>query len=331
MNNLLKAILFILPLHLLFIKIKNFLFDSGIAKPTKVDATVLSIGNISLGGTGKTPFTISLSNFLSTKGFSVGIVTRGYGRKNPSSSFLYNGQPWEECGDEVVVLKNNLKSSIPIYISRNKAGGAKALSDLGCNIVILDDAFQHRKLIRDIDIVLVSPDELKIKNQYIFPCGLLREPFSSLRRADIIITTKINLYNNVDILKGSLPLKTKFQDNLIGSKNAPKININAFSKSKNIMSICAIGKPKSFERSLSSLNIKTKKSLCYPDHFKFDDRSIKNIVSEVKKNKISSIICTEKDFVKLVSFEKKIGVPIYAIVLDYSLDNEIEDAILCRL
>ena len=127
MRSILSIFLFFLPMHLLYIKVKNFIYDNNVLKPTIIGGKVISVGNISLGGSGKTPFTIALSNFLCGKGFSVGVITRGYGRTNIHDSFLLVKQSWEDCGDETLVLKNNLDPSIPIYISKNKIFVAKAL------------------------------------------------------------------------------------------------------------------------------------------------------------------------------------------------------------
>ena len=102
---------------------------------------VISVGNISLGGTGKTPFTIALSNFLVQRGKSVGVLTRGYGRKG-RGDFLLKNHSVQEAGDETIVLKNNLSRSIPIYVSKNKTLGASKLASLGCDTIILDDAFK---------------------------------------------------------------------------------------------------------------------------------------------------------------------------------------------
>ena len=233
MHKIFSFILFLFPIHLVFIKIKNFLYDNNIIDPIKIDTKIISIGNVSLGGAGKTPFTIALSNFLKEKmGVSVGVVTRGYGRRNSHHNFLFNNHSWQDCGDEVIVLTNNLSRSIPVYISSNKILGAKELSSLGCDIVILDDAFQHRKLGRDIDIVLLSPDELVPKNKKTFPWGLLREPFYNIKRANIIIATKMNLYNSKILPPNSFPLNTSFQKELLSSDDASKITIKQLSKLK---------------------------------------------------------------------------------------------------
>tara|TARA_B110000495_G_scaffold151402_1_gene134382 strand:- start:37 stop:1035 length:999 start_codon:yes stop_codon:yes gene_type:complete len=328
-HKIFSIILFLFPIHLVFIKIKNFLYDNNFISPTRVDAKIISVGNVSLGGTGKTPFTIALSNFLKEKkGFSVGVVTRGYGRKNSHHNFLFNNHSWQDCGDEVIVLTNNLSRSIPVYISSNKILGAKELSTLGCDIVILDDAFQHRKLSRDIDIVLLSPDELVAKNQKTFPWGLLREPFYNIKRANIIITTKMNLYNNQILPPNSLPLNTSFQKELLSSGDVPKITIKQLSKVKNVLSLCGIGKPASFQNSLENLGISVKKHLTYSDHHSFTEKDIANILSHIKKLNIQSIVCTEKDWVKLMDFDNEISIPIYAIRLNYCLNKDIEEAVL---
>lgn len=332
MRNILSIFLFLFPIHIVFIKIKNFLYDNNIINPVNVDSIVISIGNISLGGAGKTPFAIALSNFLNQRGLSVGVVTGGYGRKNSHHNFLYNHHSWKDCGDETVVLTNNLSSSIPVYVSKNKTLGAKELSRLGCNVVILDDAFQHRKLARDIDIVLLSPDELETKNQKTFPFGLLREPFYNLERADVVITTKRNLYNGQTTPpKNSLPLHTRFQEELLSSDGVSKVTTKQLSKLQNVMSLCGIGKPESFQNSLKSLNVRTKKHLTYSDHHGFSKKDVSILLSHIKQHSIQSIVCTEKDWVKLIGFKEEIKVPIYAIKLNYCLNKDIEEAVLCLL
>lgn len=328
MRSILSIFLFFFPIHLLFIKIKNFAYDNNVLKPTIIDRTVISVGNISLGGSGKTPFTIALSNFLYKKGFSVGVITRGYGRKNSHDSFLLDQQSWEDCGDETLVLKNNLDPSIPIYVSKNKIFAAETLAKMGCDIIILDDAFQHRKISRDIDIVLLTPDELVNKNKKTFPWGLLREPFYNIKRANMVITTKENLYNEKKSKKYTLSLNTKFQDELLCSIKNTNTNIESLSKINSLLSICAIGKPESFHNSLRSLKINPLKDLTYSDHYNFTKKDVDIIIDKIKKYSIKGIVCTEKDWVKLISFQDEIVIPIYAVRLNYSLNKDIEKTVL---
>ena len=325
MRSVVSVVLFLFPIHLLFIKIKNYLYDKNILSPARVGTTVISVGNISLGGTGKTPFTIALSNFLVERGKSVGVLTRGYGRKG-CGDFLLKNHSVEEAGDETIVLQNNLSKSIPIYVSKNKILGAKKLASLGCDTIILDDAFQHRKIYRDIDVVLVSPDELKEKNKKTFPWGVLREPFYNIGRADIIITNKINLYKENSPLKNSLLINTEFENETLSSNG--KITINQLSGLKNVMSVCGVGKPESFQKSLSSLNVRVVENLIYPDHHNFTEKDVSNIELSIEKHKIGAIVCTEKDWVKLSLFKEKINAPIYAIRLKHALNEEVREAFL---
>ena len=326
--KVLSIVLFFFPIHLLFIKIKNFFYDNKLLEPTVVNGKVISVGNISLGGSGKTPFTIALSNFLCENGFSVGVATRGYGRKNNHDSFLLDKQSWKDCGDETLVLKNNLASSVPIYVSKNKIFAAQTLAKMGCDIIVLDDAFQHRKISRDIDIVLLAPDELLKKNQKTFPWGLLREPFYNIKRASMVVTTKANLYNEKKSTKYVHALNTKFQDELLCSIKNTNMNVKNLSKINNLLSICAIGKPESFHNSLKSLNINPLKDLIYSDHYNFTKKDVNTIIDNIKKYNIKGIVCTEKDWVKLISFQGEIVIPIYALRLKYSLNKDIEEAVL---
>ena len=328
MRSVVSVVLFLFPIHLLFIKIKNYLYDKNVLSPKRVGATVISVGNISLGGTGKTPFTIALSNFLVQRGKSVGVLTRGYGRRG-RGDFLLKNHSVKEAGDETIVLRNNLSESIPIYVSKNKTLGARKLASLGCDTVILDDAFQHRKIHRDIDVVLVNPDELKEKNKKTFPWGVLREPFYNINRADIIITNKINLYQESPSLKNSLLINTEFESEVLSSNE--KITINQLSDLRNVMSVCGVGKPESFQKSLSGLNIGVVENLIYPDHHSFSKKDVSNIKLNIEKYKIDAIVCTEKDWVKLVDFKEEIGIPIYAVRINHHLKKDIQDAVLCLL
>jgi len=391
MRSVVSVVLFLFPIHLLFIKIKNYLYDKNILSPTRVGATVISVGNISLGGTGKTPFTIALSNFLVQRGKSVGVLTRGYGRKG-RGDFLLKKHSVEEAGDEAIVLRNNLSKSVPIYISKNKVLGAKKLIDLGCDIIVLDDAFQHRRVHRDLDIVLLSARELAPSiafykpewHRSTFPYGLLREPFHNLNRADLFIGTKLEQYSYRGMAETAYDPDTdpqmrtvakvldsyyewqegrfelpffwhdmRFKQTLLSSDKNEKITIKELIRNHlgpeyfivpgdkkspadrdvvGIMSICAIGEPEQFESSLVQLgfpfgvNRKT-----FPDHHSFTKKDISDIVDMIKKRDIQSIICTEKDWVKLVRFKKEIGVPIYAVRLDHYLKKDIQDAVLCLL
>jgi len=328
-TSLVTVFLFVFPIHLFFIKIKNLLYDFKVIKPVKISSKVISVGNVSLGGTGKTPITISIANFLQKKGLKVGIVSRGYGRKKSSNSFLVDNQHWTECGDEVVLLKNNLHTEIPIFVSNNKVFAAKKLSKMGCNIIILDDGFQHRKIHRDIDIVLIGPQNQLKNRQLIYPYGSLREPLKNVKRADITIMTKKNIVKNKSILNFDYALDLVIKDEILStSKN--KL-IKDLLKSSDNLSVCSIGDPISFSKTLESLNINIKKRLIFPDHWSFSLQDVNKINKLASKYDLHNIICTEKDYIKLIDFKKSLNISLNSIVIKHNLSKEFEEDILCRL
>ena len=333
MNNklltyILSALLFVFPIHLLFIFLKNLLYDLEIFKARKVDAKVVSIGNIALGGTGKTPTTIAIANFLEKKGYAVGIVTRGHGRENISNSFLLKNHGWKECGDEVILLKNNTSSNTHIFVSLDKIYAAEQLSNMGCDIILLDDGFQHRRIHRDIDIVLLGPENQNKKRQLIYPYGLLREPYCYLRRADITISTKSNLIKSRN-LRSDYALSLEIKKEIISSGSIK--NIHDLGNKSGIISVCSIGDPESFSKTLSNINIDVSKKLVFPDHWPFSLSDIEKINRLAVKEGLKHIVCTEKDFVKLLEFKNVLNVDVNAVVMKHDLSEEIEQDILSRL
>ena len=326
--------LFLFPIHVIFIRLKNFFYDYNLIKPKKTKPTIISIGNISLGGTGKTPFTIAIAKLLTHQGYKVGVSTRGHGRENEGSSFLMKDKNWfvkdfykhwRVAGDETVLLKNNL-DNVPVYVSKNKTKAAENLYEKeGCDVVLLDDGFQHRQLYRDIDIVLFDHSE---KANKIFPYGALRESIIGLKRADIIISTNV-----VGNKEGGFALKWDYNDYLLVADN-PKNKAEDFevlNQYSNILSLCAIGSPASFQKTLESLKINYQQSLIYPDHYPFKEKDVKKINSFVKDNKIDLILCTEKDLIKLKQYKEVLGAPLAAITINYSLSSILEKGILDKI
>tara|TARA_B100000029_G_scaffold95959_1_gene86022 strand:- start:2369 stop:3409 length:1041 start_codon:yes stop_codon:yes gene_type:complete len=326
--------LFLFPIHVIFIRLKNFFYDYNLIKPKKTKPTIISIGNISLGGTGKTPFTIAIAKLLTHQGYKVGVSTRGHGRENEGSSFLMKDKNWfvkdfykhwRVAGDETVLLKNNL-DNVPVYVSKNKTKAAENLYEKeGCDVVLLDDGFQHRQLYRDIDIVLFDHSE---KANKIFPYGALRESIIGLKRADIIISTNV-----VGNKEGGFALKWDYNDYLLVADN-PKNKAEDFevlNQYSNILSLCAIGSPASFQKTLESLKINYQQSLIYPDHYPFKEKDVKKINSFVKDNKIDLILCTEKDLIKLKQYKEVLGAPLAAITINYSLSSSLEKGILDKI
>ena len=199
---------------------------------------------------------------------------------------------------------------------------------MGCNVILLDDGFQHRRIYRNIDIVLLGPENQNKKCQLVYPYGMLREPYCYLKRADITISTKSNLTKS----KGAVSdhrLNLEIKEKVVSSGSIE--TIYDLGGKSGIMSVCSIGDPDSFSRTLNSINISVKKKLVFPDHWPFTLKDIKKINDLALKEGLEHIVCTEKDFVKLLEFKNSLDVDISAVAQKHQLSKEIEQNILDRL
>ena len=299
----------------LFYKFINYIHRSC-TKKKKLNSLVVSIGNITTGGTGKTPITIYLAKELQKMNFDVAILSRGYkGSLSKKGALLTNGKDIyleeKESGDEPFLMAKKLKD-IPIAIGRNRYQmGNKILLKHCVHIFLLDDAFQHYKLYREIDILLIDATN-PFGGEYLLPKGRLREPLSSLGRAKIIIITKTNLVSKdiVQNIQNKIMLYTKaiimpseyipiqFININNQKDNLPMNKINRW-ESKNIYLISSIGSPSSFKKILSNLPIK--KHFIFKDHHRFQKKDINLLLSSISRDDI--IITTEKDWIRLEHFK----------------------------
>ena len=338
LNNKLIIVLQ-LPLSVFFkaiIIIRNYLYDANIFNTNKLPCKVISIGNITTGGSGKTPTVEFLALYLQSIGKNVGIVSRGYGRSSKNVKLVTDGfdepSSWEQYGDEAFLLSQNL-NSIPIVVGESKyEAGLKITSEFDLDVIIIDDGFQHRSLHRDLDIVLINSKDTK-RTHKLLPIGSLRERISGLKRADLIIYTKTNVHNNlsylnrllknVNIEKINSMLKAKPM--LIG-KDKQRID-QADIKSKNIYLLSAIGDNIGFKKTVEKIGANIVGHSKFIDHFKFKISDLQKAQRDAKKVSAIYIITTEKDLVKIPNINLEI--PIYALKtkIRFSPASKLEDKI----
>ena len=185
--------MFLAPLGVVyrfFMWVRNLFYNTGIFPSRKLPCKVISIGNFNLGGTGKTPAVIALVKHFQKQGVSVAVLSRGYGRNTKKTVLVTDGNDiqsgWRSAGDEAFLMAHSLKA-IPVVVDKNRfRGGSFLIKNYNPDIIILDDAFQHRHIKRDIDIVLLNCIET-IENYRLIPFVNLREPLVQLKRADMII------------------------------------------------------------------------------------------------------------------------------------------------
>ena len=176
------------PLCSLFglgVRARNALYDRGVARAHKLRGPVVSIGNLSVGGSGKTPFVLLLGELLKSRGVKFDILSRGYGRRTRGVALVDPAGSARDFGDEPVLLARRL--AVPIVVGEERyLAGVFAEKKFGAQLHLLDDGFQHRSLARDFDIVLLTPEDIRDR---LLPAGRLREPLTSLRRADAVVLT----------------------------------------------------------------------------------------------------------------------------------------------
>ncbi len=318
-------------LYSLIISLRNLLFDNGILKSHKISKPVLSVGNISTGGTGKTPLTILISRYYLEKGKRIGIVSRGYKRKSAELILVSDGNTINEninqSGDELILMANelikNYKGKFFIAAGSNRVEASEYLiTKFNPDVIILDDAFQHRNIQRDLDIVIVNADSYlneTFLNTFTLPSGILREGYFNLNRAGIIIQNNKNSEHTIipDLTRFRKPIfqmryKTEY---FMDYKNCI---LNDTQKSAILFS--GIADDKSFVNMVKAKGFKILNILKYPDHHNYDDKNINDLISKFAANSI--FITTEKDFVKVKQFTDFVKFyPVYFM----KIKAEIED------
>ena len=297
---------------------KNFLYDKNILKPKKVNAYVISVGNFTTGGVGKTPVVAEIARYFVNKGERVCIISRGYGGKldNKKVNVISDGinlyYKADMAGDEPYWLAVNLNMCAVLTCSNRAKAAEYAIKELGVTKIILDDGFQHRKLYRDLNIVLVDSEKM-FGNENLLPAGPLREGPEGFKRVDklVIVSKNIN-HSRAEKLAKIMEKKQKVKT--LTAKVEPDYIYNIISgehleKGAEITAISAIGQPEQFYAFLKDYKIKN--TITFDDHHQYTQDDIKNIEG--------NIVTTEKDAVKLALLG---NTNIYALKLKTVLDVE---------
>jgi len=315
--------------------LRNSLYDGGFFKTHSLGAKTISIGNITAGGTGKTPLAALVAEILADNGETVCILTRGYGRKNPKRRVLVSDgknvlADAAMGGDEPVELARKLIGKAIVIADADRVSAAKwALDEFGVTVFVLDDGFQHRRAKRDLDIVCVDATN-PFGNGSILPAGILREPLKNLRRADVIVLTRANLAGDIENLKSQisdlrlgLPLFTA--ENRISDVNKLADSLAGISKPQSVETIpalafCALGNPGNFFEQLrrDGFDIVTEKSL--PDHHFYTQEDITNLEKTARKAKAEILLTTAKDAVKLNGLT--FTMPCFVVEIELGIDEE---------
>jgi len=276
--------------------VRNFLYSKGWLKIHRAEVPVISIGNITTGGTGKTPLVIRLCNFLRNSESKCAILTRGY-------------KAVENYGDEPAVLAESCPGVEVVVNPDRVAGAAVAISKFGANVLIMDDGFQHRRLGRDLDIVAID-STVPFGFGKLLPAGLLREPIDSLKRADAAVITRCNQVDEAELtqLEGKLR-KVNPEMAIARSIHAPvcarfiddrEISLEEL-KGKKIFAFCGIGNPDAFLNTVGGLGAEVIGSKVFDDHYHYTDQCLADIYEQAQRLNAELMLTTQKDWVSFPS------------------------------
>ena len=333
------------PLFRCIVFLRLFVFRKGWKSSSFFGVPVLSIGNLTMGGTGKTPLVELLSHHLQKQGWKVAILSRGY-KSIPLEKF----QKWKDiktgelidsparivsdgkklllkaknAGDEPFMLAKNIPEVVVLVDPHRARAGEFAISQLGCNFLILDDGMQHLKMQRTIEIVLVD-SRSPFGTGRLIPRGTLREPPSNIRRADYIFLTKCNEERNEKLYQQIHSLNS--QALMIECRHRPQFLVHLFSEKKEnlsflngkrVASLCGIASPFAFENGLRNLGGRLELKKRFSDHHSFTNEEVENFIHRCLLHSMEALIITEKDAVRFPKI-KNTSLPIYFLRIEIEI------------
>ncbi len=263
------------------VRARNALYDRGVLRSRRLRGPVVSVGNLSVGGSGKTPFVLLLGDLLKARGVSFDILSRGYGRRKRGVALVDPRRASPDFGDEPLLLARRL--NVPVIVGEDRfAAGLFAESKFGPQLHLLDDGFQHRALARDFDIVLVTQEDARDR---LLPAGRLREPFTALRRADAVVLAG-------GASRESFPLDGK----LVWTARR---DIQPKDISPRPVVFCGIARPKNFLLQLRDAGVEPAAEAFYRDHHVYTERDVRDLLQLGQRSDADGFVTTEKDAINL--------------------------------
>jgi tetraacyldisaccharide 4'-kinase len=302
------------PLSLLYggiTRVRVWLYEKEIFKAKKLQRPVISVGNLTVGGTGKTPMVIWLAERLLAEGKCVGILSRGYKGHGGTS-------------DEIELMKSRLPERIRFGVGPNRYEMGKELES-NVDVFLLDDGFQHLQLSRDVNILLIDAAQ-PLAKQTMLPTGRLREPISAMIRADLLVFTR------TETVPGTTAAVDKFQEYPVFSAATRLSGFRHLENQAELLStesigagpfyaFCGIGNPVAFFQDLKNWNIPVVDRCEFPDHHRYDVRDAVELLTAARAAGAQALITTEKDAQNLVGVSFS-DFPVYAAVIDLQIAKE---------
>ncbi len=317
----------LLPLYASAIALKNAMYDHGLLRPQRLAWPVVSVGNLSVGGTGKTPFVGELARLLQQRGWSVDVLRRGHGRRSQQVEEVDPAGSVERYGDEPLLLA---QSGWKVWVGRKRYDAGRlaetktsAQNDAAFTaqrrLHLLDDGMQHRKLARTAEIVLLERGDLSDR---LLPVGRLRESLQSLRRADICVLREEDSDRAAQVMEA---MRTQDATRVWVQRRATTIETQAGGvevRPQRAVAFCGLGNAAQFFFSLRQAEVLLAEEISYPDHHVYTDRDIDALVARAKTCDADAFVTTEKDRMRLQGSLREtleVGAPLYLAKLSVTL------------
>lgn len=308
-SNLIRVCLLPISwLYALIIIIRNWLFDCQLLRSQSSSVPVISVGNITVGGTGKTPMVIAIAEMLLQKGHKVGILSRGYKRQTKEQVIVSDGKqilvPVTQAGDEPYLMAQKVPTAVIIADSNRVRAARTAIQKFGCTVLIADDAFQHRYLARQLDLVLWH-NPLAPEKEHVLPAGRLREPFRGIRRAHWVIFTRTDhlserkrqffLKKNPALHFATAPIRISYLwQPAAQQKHSPTIIFH-----QRILSFCGLGNHEQFFALVEQLQSSHQVMVKFPDHYRYQGKDVEELLDKAAEHDCTYLLTTEKDALNL--------------------------------
>jgi tetraacyldisaccharide 4'-kinase len=299
------------------VSFRKSLYTKGLLKPKRLNGTVISVGNLTAGGTGKTPMVLWLAEKFIAEGKKVAILSRGYRGSDGTS-------------DEVELLRHRLRNRVRFGVGPNRyESGRRLESQHEIDVFLLDDGFQHLQLARDLDIVMLDGSR-KLKDEWLLPAGLLREPIAACRRADILVVSR---KFERPPMEAREPHKFSIfcsQTRLLGfrrleSRDEPRSVTEAGPGP--FFAFCGIGNPDAFFADLARWHVPVVQQKAFADHHKYSSRDVRRLQRDAELSKATAFVTTEKDAANLPVSAFPMTVWVAVIDLVFTAESELTAAI----
>jgi tetraacyldisaccharide 4'-kinase len=329
------------PLGLLYgaaVRTRLSLYRQGILKSERVGVPVISVGNLTAGGTGKTPLVEWTARALAREGRRACVLTRGYGRADEARRVVASDgervlADFEECGDEPRLLAETLVGAASVVCDRDRVAAARwARAELGADVFVLDDGFQHLRIARDLDIVAVDASA-PWGGGHLLPRGRLREPRAGLKRAGCVVITRSDMAAELEALRAEVSRLTGGRAPVVASRvralglrplgsspNPSEVDLESRAAPQPVGAFCAVGNPRAFFAQLRGEGFEVCHARSFPDHHAYTQPELDALARAAKESGARALLTTAKDAVKLRALE--LSLPCYVVEIGLEFDDE---------